>query len=283
MFKHHHTWEKLYNDIKGGVWPNEVPLEVDFFMLPQYMQERFIEVGYDPHWSSMERFTSTGPNQYQIFYSQECNGGGTAEGQEFPKILKERYPDRVFNRVYEWCSGPGFISFSLLDHGIARTACLSDIYNPALTWAEETINYPSNDLKSRANTYLLNDLALLPKQEMFDLVVSNPPNAKCLSSHILSDNLNRLTTDLNWEGHINFYKHIKSHLSSDGIILMQETHAGSALEDFLPMIDAAGLKILDSWRSKDYYVENYDQEWDQKNPDHDNPRIQCYYIEMTHK
>lgn len=282
MFKHHATWEKLYNDIKGGIWP-PCPLEVDYEFLPDYVKAKFIEVGYEPSWSSMKRFTTSGPNQFEVFYSQECNGGGTNEGQDFISVLKERYPERIFNRVYEWCSGPGFISFSLLDHGIARTACLSDIYDPALTWAEETINYPKNNLKGRANTYLLKDLALLPKYEMFDLVVSNPPNAKCLSSHILSDNLNRLTTDLNWEGHINFYKHIKSHLCPDGIILMQETHAGSTIEEFLPMIDAAGLKVLDSWRSKNYYVEHYDQEWDQRNPDYNNPRIQCYYIEITHK
>jgi len=245
MFKHHQTWEKLFNDIKGGIWP-PCPLEVDYEFLPDYVKDKFIEVGYDPSWSGVTRFVTSGPNQLQVFYSPECDGGGTSEGQDFIEVLKERYPNRMFNKVYEWCSGPGFISFSLLDYGIAKTACLSDIYDPALTWAEETINYPNNNLKGRVNTYLLKDLALLPEYEMFDLVISNPPNAKCLSSHILSDNLNRITTDLNWEGHINFYKHIKSHLCPDGVILMQETHAGSTIEEFLPMIDVAGLKVLDS-------------------------------------
>lgn len=282
MFKYHKSWEKLYNDIKGGIWP-PCPLEVDYEGLPDWVKSKFIEVGYDPSWSDMKRFITTGSNQYHVFYSQNCNGGGTHEGQDFISVIKEKYPTRVFDRMYEWCSGPGFITFSLLDHAIAKTACMTDIFDPALTWAEETINYPSNNLKGRVDTYLLKDLALLPKTEMFDLVVSNPPNAKCLSSHILSDNINRITTDIEWEGHKNFYKHIKSHLNPDGIIIMQETHAGSNIDEFIPMIEAAGLKIIDSYRSKNFYVTHYDKEWDQRNPDYDNPRIQCYYIEITHK
>lgn len=282
MFKYKHLWEKLYNDIKGGSWPQEIPLEVDFYQLPQYMQERFLEVGYDPSWSGIKRWNTTGPNKFSVFYSDECDGGGTLYSDDYVENIKEYYSNQTFDRCYEWCSGPGFIGFNLLSHGICNSLCLTDIYLPALDWAEETKLYKPNNIANKVDTYLIKDLALLPSTEQFNLVVANPPHSNSLSSNILSHNLNRIVTDVNWDSHRNFYKNIKSHLSEDGIILLLENHGGSTVEDFIPMIEENGLTVKDSWNSKTHYSAPT-KEWSQNNADQNQSVQQIYYIEIVHK
>jgi hypothetical protein len=282
MFKNHKTWSKWYDEIKGGIWP-PCPLEVDYEFLPDYVKEKMLSLGYDPQWSRVQRFTTDGKQNLTVFYSSECDGGGTSYSQDYIDNIRARFPNRQFNKCYEWCSGPGFIGFSMLGNDICKSLCLSDIYNPALVWAEETRNYPGNKCQDLVSIYLLKDLALLPDYEKFDLVVSNPPHAKYYSSSILGDNLNRIVTDLNWEAHENFYCNIKKHLTPDGVILLLENNAGSTVNDFLPMIDDNGLKIVDTWRSSKLYTEKFDSEWDTTNTEKEISRNQIYYIEITHK
>jgi hypothetical protein len=282
MFKYHPIWKKLYTDIKSGTWPEEVPLEADFYFLPKYMQERFLEVGYDPNWSGIQRWHTPGPNKYSVFFSEECDGGGRLYSADYVENIKKRYPGRKFHRCYEWCAGPGFIGYTLLDYDICSSLCLTDIHNPALEWAEETKQYPKNDLKDKVDIYLLKDLALLPKEEKFDLVVSNPPHSNNLCANDLSHNLNRIVTDYGWNSHYNFYKNIKNHLTPDGVIMMLENHGGSTVEDFLPMIEEAGLTVKDTWNSEKIYCDS-DNEWDQDTPDKNEPINKIYYLEIMHK
>jgi hypothetical protein len=55
------------------------------------------------------QFVTTGEHKIEVFYKIELDGGGTTFGQDYLPVIKDCYPDRVFNRAYEWCSGPGFI------------------------------------------------------------------------------------------------------------------------------------------------------------------------------
>lgn len=218
----------------------------------------------------IKRFRTRGPTDYVVFYTQEMEGGGTWFGQEYIEVLKTRYPDRVFERCYEWCSGPGFIGYALLDHGVCKTLCLSDIYDPAIQLAQLTSKFSRNQCADRVTAYLFRDLALLPNYEQFDLVVANPPHHPTGNQETLtiSDNI-RIEQDPEWQSHRNFFQHIKNHLSPDGIILLQENAVGSTAESFQEFIDAAGLKICDSFPSPNYYL--------------DNEYTKIYYLEVTHK
>lgn len=282
MFKNHKTWSKWYNEIKGDSWP-PCPLEVDYHSLPDYAKDKMLSLGYNPNWSNVQRFITNGRHRLNVFYSPECDGGGTTYSQDYVNVIRQRYPNRQFIKCYEWCSGPGFIGYSILDNDICKSLCLTDIYDPALSWAEETRNYPSNNCRDLVSIYLLKDLALLPQNEMFDLVVSNPPHACCYSSSILNNNLNRIVTDLNWEAHENFYRNIKRHLLPDGVIILLENNAGSRVEDFVPMIEKNNLRIVDTWRSTEWYTKQFNTEWDSDNADNETTRNQLYYIEITHK
>ena len=109
-----------------------------------------------------------------MFYTPEMDGGGSWFGQEYADIIREYYPGRTFKRCYEWCAGPGFIGFNILDHGLAESLCLSDIYDPAVELCKRTAKHSNN--QHRVSAYLFRDLDLLPAREQFDLVVANPPH-----------------------------------------------------------------------------------------------------------
>jgi hypothetical protein len=276
LFKRHAHWADLYNRLKGPDWPQTEPREVDFYLLPDWVQKELHEFGYCPNKDFPNRFLPGGEKGINVFYLNKHDGGGSGFGQEYIDVIKQRYPNRVFERCFEWCSGPGFIGYGLLDHVLVKSLCLSDIYDPALLCAEETKYYAPNNCQDLVDIYLLKDLALLPNKEKFDLIVSNPPHANGFDvEDQWFTNTNRLTSDHNWEAHQNFFLHIKNHLASDGIILLQENHAGSTVETFSHWIRQAGLKITDTFNSHKWYDKNKDpDQW---------PKIQIYYIEIQHE
>src|SRR6266705_172000 len=72
-----------------------------------------------------------------VYYLSRLDGGGLTFGQEFVSVVRERF-GRV-DRVFEFCSGPGFIGFSLLAHGLCRSLCLSDINPEAVLAGRDTV------------------------------------------------------------------------------------------------------------------------------------------------
>lgn len=217
-------------------------------------------------------FLPKGPRGLQVLYQPEMDGGGTHFGQEYVPILKEKYPGRQFKRCYEWCSGPGFIGYAILDHRLCQSLCLTDLYDPSVTAAEQTATLPANACQGQVSVYLLKDLALLPAHEMFDLVVSNPPHFESEEIFTKSGDYqhNRICTDYNWLAHKNFFANIKKHLLPGGVILLQENQLGSTPETFRPMAEAAGLKITDSYPSRTHF-DNKKDAW-----------AWIYYIEIQH-
>ena len=59
------------------------------------------------------KWHTTGPSEFVVKYTFEMEGGGTTYGVDYATVLQEKYPFKSFNKVYEWCSGPGFIGFDL--------------------------------------------------------------------------------------------------------------------------------------------------------------------------
>jgi methylase of polypeptide subunit release factors len=204
-------------------------------------------------------------NGIQVHYDSWMDGGGTWFGQEYVDIIQQRYFKRTFDRCYEWCSGPGYIGFSILSHGLTQSLCLSDRYESAINNAvAATVQH--NQLQDRVSAYVGSSLSVLPDHEQFDLVVANPPHyLECPGD----DNYQRIAVDVNWQAHQDFFAHIGQHLTDDGIILLQENQAGSlnGVEDFRPFIEHNNLKITDCFRSTQYF--------DANGP------TQIYYIEIS--
>jgi 16S rRNA G966 N2-methylase RsmD len=252
-------WSQLYSTFKGPDWP-PCPSEDQFHNLPDWIQQELIEVfGVDPYSNDLldyKKFVCDGPETITVFYTAELDGGGTTYGRDYVPVIKSKYHNKKFAKVFEWCSGPGFIGYNLLSHGICDTVCFSDLYNPAIDLAELTANYSKNNCKDLVSAYLIKDLSLMPTHEMFDLVVANPPHFK--NNVSVLTNTNRICTDLEWKVHKNFFQHIKSHLQPGAIILLQENKDGSTVKDFEGMINDAGLRITDCFDSvidPFYYIE----------------------------
>jgi methylase of polypeptide subunit release factors len=204
-------------------------------------------------------------NGIQVYFDSWMDGGGTWFGQEYVEIIRDRYPNKQFQRCYEWCSGPGYIGFSILGAKLAQGLTLSDQYESAINDAVAT-TVQRNQLQDRVSAYVGSSLAVLPAHEQFDLVVANPPHyLECPGD----DNYQRIAVDINWQAHQDFFSYIGQHLTDDGIILLQENQAGSlnGAEDFRPFIEQNNLKITDCFRSTQYY--------------NTNGPTQIYYIEIS--
>lgn len=198
-------------------------------------------------------FFSTGTTGINVFYTPDLDGGGSWFGQEYIEIIKKRYPARKFQHCLEWCSGPGFIGYSLLDHEICDTLGLMDVHAPAIEWAEETANHVPNRCRERVSTWTTGDISAIPASEKFDLVVANPPH---FPFGVGDANSNRINADDGWKIHENFFTHIGQYLADDGIILLQENEAGSTIDTFRSMIESNGLKITDRFNSPNHYTPN---------------------------
>lgn len=172
----------------------------------------------------------------EISYRPELDGGGTTFGQDFHPYLAARGMPRQ-ERAYEWCSGPGFIGFSLLGKGSCKTLCLADINPRAVASCRKTVAV--NHLEDRVSVYQSNNLRNIPDDERWNLVVSNPP-------HFIDQahEGQLLAHDPQWRIHREFFQTVARFLAKDGVIVLQENNAGSTVASFSGMIADAGLKIV---------------------------------------
>jgi hypothetical protein len=170
-----------------------------------------------------------------VSYKTHLDGGGSTFGQEFIPVLRARGMPKQ-QRAYEWCSGPGFIGFSLLAHGLCETLCLADVNPEAVAACRRTI--AENALEDRVAVYRSDNLAGIPASERWDLVVSNPPHFDDRSPGQLRYH------DPEWSIHRGFFAQVGRHLNPGGVVVLQENNIGSTAETFAAMITHAGLKTV---------------------------------------
>jgi tRNA1(Val) A37 N6-methylase TrmN6 len=187
----------------------------------------------------------------RVHFKKHLDGGGNAFGQDYiPFFELRRMPPQV--RVFEFCSGPGFIGFSLLAHGLAETLCLADVNPEAVEACRRTV--ADNGLAARVSAYRSDNLRDIPASERWDLVVSNPP-------HFVDDWIGDLRTyDDGWHIHREFFAAVGRFLKPGGVIVLQENNRGSTVETFRPMIEAAGLSIVfvaNAWPRRSSYDRFY--------------------------
>ena len=185
-----------------------------------------------PWLNKLEPWKHVSYSGLQVYFKKHLDGGGSDFGQDFIPFLELRKMPRQ-QRVFEWCSGPGFIGFSLLAHGLAETLCLADVNPEAVEACQRTI--AENDLARRVSVYQSDNLKNIPNSERWDLVVANPP-------HFADDWIDDLRSyDDNWHLHRNFFVAVGRFLKPGGVVVLQENNRGSTAATFAPMIEAAGL------------------------------------------
>lgn len=230
-------------------------------LLPQMTQTKSWPAEVDlAEWT--DRWLTWRTQDLAVSYAPDLDGGGSSFGQRYLPVLATLYPNRRFTSCFEWCSGPGFIGFSLLANGVCDQLYLNDIYLPNIRAIQSTIDQNQSLCHDRVWYQHCGQISQLPAHWRFDLVVANPPhfnpNLGQYFSMIWGPN-NRLCTDPNWQVHEEFFDNINPHLSDDAVILLQENMSGSGPIMFQPMIERNGFRINDCYHEtalpQMYYIE----------------------------
>ena len=185
--------------------------------------------------------------------SPELDGGGTILAPMFEKILS----GKKFNVVFEWCAGPAWIGMWLLENKICKTLVTGDINGESVEYVRRSATKHGYDVRS----YRSDNLNDIPSEEMFDLVVSNPPNyCNIQESHKLGALRHDLRpSDIDWVIHKDFYKNIGKHLSDNAVMFISEVEPYQKdfyldgelydkrpkipMEEFIDMTSSNGLTI----------------------------------------
>jgi len=193
-------------------------------------RRRFIK----PAFNRFNGWRCTSYGTTRVHFKKHLDGGGNTFGQDYIPFLRlRRMPPQ--RRVFEWCSGPGFIGFSLLANGLADTLCLADVNPEAVEACRRTI--AENNLTGRVSVYHSDNLRDIPVSERWDLVVGNPP-------HFADDFIDDLRSyDADWHLHRQFFADIGRFLKPGGVVVLQENNCGSTAETFRPMLEAADLMM----------------------------------------
>jgi len=178
----------------------------------------------------------------KVNYSVSNDGSGSIFKDMFVRTIKNIFPNKKFKHCLEWCSGPGFIGFSLLGSNIIEKLSLSDIHQPALDKAIETIQ--GNNLEN-VSVILSDGFQNIPEGLKFDLIIGNPPMFNYVHyQHEFYNYDQRLYLDTGWMAHRNFFKEASKYLEDAGSIILLENAYGCGVGTFREMIESSTLKIV---------------------------------------
>jgi methylase of polypeptide subunit release factors len=167
-----------------------------------------------------------------VYLSRGLDGGGSTHRQDFIKALGKN-EKKYFNRIFEWCSGPGFIGYNLLDQKMCEHVVFSDIHQPAINFVNKTAE--RNNVKDNVTSYVMGEIKNIPITEKWDLVLGNPPHCFDIQGADFSyipptdsledwgiDDLRRLIEDREYKIHIEFFENIIKYLEPNADIYLSE-------------------------------------------------------------
>ena len=154
---------------------------------------------------------------------QVNDGGGSTQYADFIDFFKGKGDDLLtYKNCLEWCSGPGFIGYSLLDAEVCQHVTFMDIHEPAIEDARTNAIF--NNLTDRTSFHTIDAIHKLPTDLKFDLVVGNPPHAQTNEWKDNHESLARMIVDLDWKIHKEFFAHITDYLLPGAEVILSETH-----------------------------------------------------------
>jgi methylase of polypeptide subunit release factors len=185
-------------------------------------------------------------NGLDVYFTRDIAGGQRLFADDFLVLLNGLAVKPRYGHLLEWCSGPGFIGYSMMAHGLCSSLTLAEQYGPALEAAARTAK--ANDIDRLVTLHKSLDPAGLPPGTSFDLVVGNPPyfpNRVMLEEIYKTDPKYdpRLYVDEGWRLHKIFFAGIRRFLARNGLVILLESTIASHLETFRPMIEGSGLRI----------------------------------------
>jgi methylase of polypeptide subunit release factors len=200
----------------------------------------------------------------KIKHQEHMNGGGTIFRIPLLHCIK-KYGKSSYNRGLEWCSGPGFLGYELLDANIANHMSFYDYYEKSIDFCKETaiINF----IEEKVSTFVSSTIGGLPNSDKWDLVIGNPPhswnleegrtslqNAENRQDDVTIENMLRILVDDNMETHKEFFSNIRPRLTSDADLFIIE-HDHSKKEIYKNMAEEGGLCLINVYP---FESENYE-------------------------
>jgi predicted RNA methylase len=221
---------------------NLILLSVLVFLLPLFFIFIYV-VAVDLRFFHTKKSTQSDARSYltvnyrniEVSYLISLNGGGIVLAHEFVRIVSQKIGK--VHHVFEFCSGPGFIGFSLLANNLCDKVTLADINPDAIEAIKETIR--NNHLEDKVTVYQSDCLDSIPENEQWDLVVGNPPWD--LSARNQKD---IMVSDKNARIHQKFCQDIKKFLKPNGSILFVEGAEYAYVNQFKEIIERNGLKWI---------------------------------------
>jgi tRNA1(Val) A37 N6-methylase TrmN6 len=172
----------------------------------------------------------------KVFYRVKFDGGGSSFGQDFFKVI-EFLNLTPTGHVLEWCAGPGFIGFKVLDTYKIHSLTLFDINKKLNRVIAKTIQ--SNRLCNV--NFQIGSTINKAFNSKFNLVIANPPHfSKVNDASYIKINRRRVI-DINWESMNEFLLNIHQNLSDNSLVLLQMNSKGSKPEDFFDVIKRGDL------------------------------------------
>lgn len=270
-----YSWSDFYHDIRDESWPDcntfqdlsNLPKGIQSEILWQHLPNLLnsspsvVDCKLEQIASSIQQVHDLvnaplsdyylDTTELELTHSANCNGitipyhpsmeaGGILRAPMFLKILDMVAPNRQFDHCLEWCSGPGFIGYSILGHGRCQTLDLADIWEPALLAAEQVIGC------NPAKTWHIRRISDISDSIRYDLIVGNPP---WFPGNLIRQA--RVVSDPGLKIHREFFQDAQRYLAPDGIIILVEGQTYTGPGDFLPLLENTGLELAQVVSSQD--------------------------------
>lgn len=179
----------------------------------------------------------------ELTHSQDCFGievsyhpsmehGGIKRRYLFVKTLEQLFPGRQFRHCLEWCSGPGFLGYSMIGTGRCQHLDLADIWWPSLCASQSVVGCEP------AQTWHIRRMSDIPAGNTYDLILGNPP---WFNRNLLDKQRNTCDNDLII--HREFFHDVHQYLDPNGIIMLCEGQNYLGPEDIMPLLEGTGLCI----------------------------------------
>lgn len=209
------------------------------------------------------RHTATLSGKIEINYPNMLNGGGILFLNDIYKFI-EKSCKKKYKRAFEWCCGPGFLSYEALGRGLAEEIVGSDFYLPAIENFLETAD--KNNVRDKVTAYHTPLLENIPDDEQWDLVLGNPPwfpdypelvdGYRKQVPHCTDENIvhhARIGLDNQWKTHKEFFSNLQKHVNHETDIYI--TEGWLFLDEVFKIIDDTGFEILEHYTT-DYPFPN---------------------------
>lgn len=191
-----------------------------------------------------DRFQLPIINGTKIVTEAGLDGGGINHLPDFIDAVKNHGKEK-YKHGLEWCAGFGAIGFYFLTEGICELMSFNDCYGASLECCRETAIL--NGLSDQVFTYHADSIGMINTDHKWDLVLANPPHCftqetkQWLIDGNHGDHSVRITCDVDYAAHKEFFKNIVNYMDPDGDIFISEV---AGFEDIAKLGEEGGLTLV---------------------------------------